>query len=129
MDIFYISPFVLLKFSLSSFILLQTSHRSLHHSFLPKLSFHLLSSCFTHFFPFFSAAMQHLFHCLIQHLFVFYFNQQTAFSIFYAFPAARDIACDNRAAGCRCFQEDVAHAFMIAGKNDTVCFCIKWARI
>lgn len=96
MDIFYISPFVLLKFSLSSFILLQTSHRSLHHSFLPKLSFHLLSSCFTHFFPFFSAAMQHLFHCLIQHLFVFYFNQQTAFSIFYAFPAARDIACDNR---------------------------------
>jgi hypothetical protein len=129
MDIFYISPFVLLKFSLSSFILLQTSHRSLHHSFLPKLSFHLLSSCFTHFFPFFSAAMQHLFHCLIQHLFVFYFNQQTAFSIFYAFPAARDIACDNRAAGCRCFQEDVAHAFMIAGKNDTVCFCIKWARV
>jgi len=129
MDIFYLSPFVLLKFSLSSFILLQTSHRSLHHSFLPKLSFHLLSSCFTHFFPFFSAAMQHLFHCLIQHLFVFYFNQQTAFSIFYAFPAARDIACDNRAAGCRCFQEDVAHAFMIAGKNDTVCFCIKWARV
>lgn len=129
MDIFYISPFVLLKFSLSSFILLQTPHRSLHHSFLPKLSFHLLSSCFTHFFPFFSAAMQHLFHCLIQHLFVSYFNQQTAFSIFYAFPAARDIACDNRAAGCRCFQEDVAHAFMIAGKNDTVCFCIKWARV
>ena len=37
--------------------------------------------------------------------------------------------CDNRAAGCRCFQEDVAHAFMIAGKNDTVCFCIKWARV
>ena len=129
MDIFYISPFVLLKFSLSSFILLQTSHRSLHHSFLPKLSFHLLSSCFTHFFPFFSAAMQHLFHCLIQHLFVFYFNQQTAFSIFYAFPAARDIACDNRAAGCRCFQEDVAHAFMIAGKNYTFCFFIKWARV
>ena len=54
--------------------LLQAPHRSLHHSFLPKLSFHLLSSCFTHFFPFFSAAMQHLFHCLIQHLFVFYFN-------------------------------------------------------
>ena len=53
----------------------------------------------------------------------------TAFSIFYAFPAARDIACDNGAAGCRCFQEDVAHAFMIAGKNDTVCFCIKWARV
>lgn len=129
MDIFYISPFVLLKFSLSSFILLQTSHRSLHHSFLPKLSFHLLSSCFTHFFPFFSAAMQHLFHCLIQHLFVFYFNQQTAFSIFYAFPAARDIACDNGAAGCCRFQKDVAHAFMVAGKNNTVCFCIKWARV
>ena len=89
---------------------------------LPSETFHLLSSCFSHFFPFFSAAMQHLFHCLIQHLFVFYFNQQTAFSIFYAFPAARDIACDNGAAGCRCFQEDIAHAFMIAWKNDTVCF-------
>lgn len=81
------------------------------------------------FFPVLLCCNAASFHCLIQHLFVFYFNQQTAFSIFYAFPAARDIACDNGAAGCRCFQEDVAHAFMIAGKNDTVCFCIKWARV
>lgn len=108
--------------------LLQAPHRSLHHGLFPKLSFHFLSSCFSHF------SRSSLLQCSIFSLpgtafLCFCFDQQTAFAIFYAFPTAWDIACDNGAAGCCGFQEDVAHAFMIAGKNDTVCFCIKWARV
>ncbi len=72
--------------------------------------------------------MQHLFHCLIQHSLFFCFDQQTAFAIFYAFPGSPGIllVITGRPVAGR-FQKDVAHAFMVAGKNNTVCFCIKWA--
>ena len=110
-------------------VLFQTPHRSLHHSFLPKFSLHLLSPHLSHPLPLFPAAMQHLFHGLIQHFFVFRFNQKAAFSIFYTFPASRNIACDDGTARCGSFQQDIAHSFVVTWKDNAVCFYVKHSRI